>query len=39
MINLRYVALDDIRSVLAELGIGVEDLTREYTGAFSAQRG
>ncbi|WP_031486587.1 class IV adenylate cyclase [Streptomyces bicolor] len=32
-------ALDDIRSVLAELGIGAEDLTREtYTGAVAAQR-
>ncbi|MGW7378554.1 class IV adenylate cyclase [Streptomyces sp. NPDC054794] len=33
-------ALDDIRSVLIELGIGPEDLTREtYTGAVAAQRG
>jgi adenylate cyclase class 2 len=33
-------ALDDIRAVLAELGIGAEDLTREtYTGAVAAQRG
>ncbi|AXE86846.1 class IV adenylate cyclase [Streptomyces sp. Go-475] len=33
-------ALDDIRAVLAELGIGEEDLTREtYTGAVAAQRG
>ncbi|WP_316754086.1 class IV adenylate cyclase [Streptomyces herbicida] len=33
-------ALDDIRSVLAELGIGPEDLTREtYTGSVAAQRG
>jgi adenylate cyclase class 2 len=32
-------ALDDIRAVLAELGIGAEDLTREtYTGAVAAQR-
>jgi adenylate cyclase class 2 len=32
-------ALDDIRAVLAELGIGPEDLTREtYTGAVAAQR-
>ncbi len=32
-------ALDDIRAVLAELGIGTEDLTREtYTGAVAAQR-
>ncbi|MFD9075073.1 class IV adenylate cyclase [Streptomyces lasiicapitis] len=33
-------ALDDIREVLADLGIGSEDLTREtYTGAVAAQRG
>jgi adenylate cyclase class 2 len=33
-------ALDDIRAVLAELGIRPEDLTREtYTGAVAAQRG
>jgi adenylate cyclase class 2 len=33
-------ALDDIRAVLADLGIGPEDLTREtYTGAVAAQRG
>lgn len=33
-------ALDDIRAVLAELGIGPEDLTRDtYTGAVAAQRG
>ncbi|QIB47979.1 class IV adenylate cyclase [Streptomyces aureoverticillatus] len=33
-------ALDDIREVLADLGIGAEDLTREtYTGAVAAQRG
>ncbi|GKQ35072.1 hypothetical protein ALMP_16190 [Streptomyces sp. A012304] len=33
-------ALDDIRAVLAELGIGAEDLTREtYTGAVAARRG
>jgi adenylate cyclase class 2 len=32
-------ALDDIRAVLEELGIGVEDLTREtYTDAVAAQR-
>ncbi|WP_020141118.1 class IV adenylate cyclase [Streptomyces sp. 351MFTsu5.1] len=32
-------ALDDIRAVLAELGIAPEDLTREtYTGAVAAQR-
>ncbi|MFJ9752585.1 class IV adenylate cyclase [Streptomyces chartreusis] len=32
-------ALDDIRAVLAGLGIGAEDLTREtYTGAVAAQR-
>ncbi|MER5470863.1 class IV adenylate cyclase [Streptomyces sp. NPDC002685] len=32
-------ALDDIRAVLAELGIGPEDLTRElYTDAVRAQR-
>ncbi|GGN46830.1 class IV adenylate cyclase [Streptomyces fuscichromogenes] len=32
-------ALTDIRAVLAELGIGPEDLTREtYTGAVAAQR-
>ncbi|WP_330301583.1 MULTISPECIES: class IV adenylate cyclase [unclassified Streptomyces] len=32
-------ALDDIRAVLAELGIGPEDLTRElYTDAVAAQR-
>ncbi|MEU2300562.1 class IV adenylate cyclase [Streptomyces antibioticus] len=32
-------ALDDIRAVLADLGIGAEDLTREtYTGAVTAQR-
>ncbi|MFE7277928.1 class IV adenylate cyclase [Streptomyces sp. NPDC057623] len=32
-------ALDDIRAVLAELGIVAEDLTREtYTGAVAAQR-
>ncbi|MCX4616055.1 MULTISPECIES: class IV adenylate cyclase [Streptomyces] len=32
-------ALDDVRAVLAELGIGAEDLTREtYTGAVAAQR-
>ncbi|WP_155058893.1 class IV adenylate cyclase [Streptomyces blattellae] len=32
-------ALDDIRAVLAELGIGSEDLTREtYTGAVAARR-
>ncbi|KFG05593.1 class IV adenylate cyclase [Streptomyces scabiei] len=32
-------ALDDIRAVLAELGIEAEDLTREtYTGAVAAQR-
>ncbi|MFD9861735.1 class IV adenylate cyclase [Streptomyces alboflavus] len=33
-------ALDDIREVLADLGIGAEDLTREtYTGAVASQRG
>ncbi|WP_210591386.1 class IV adenylate cyclase [Streptomyces sp. GESEQ-35] len=33
-------ALDDIRSVLSEFGIGPENLTREtYTGAVTAQRG
>ncbi|MGA4839085.1 class IV adenylate cyclase [Streptomyces sp. G45] len=33
-------ALDDVRAVLAELGIGQEDLTREtYTGAVAARRG
>jgi adenylate cyclase class 2 len=33
-------ALDDIRAVLAELGIGPEDLTRElYTDAVAARRG
>ncbi|GHG72582.1 class IV adenylate cyclase [Streptomyces griseocarneus] len=33
-------ALDDLRSVLAELGIGPEDLTRElYTEAVAARRG
>lgn len=33
-------ALDDIRSVLAGLGVGPEDLTREtYTGAVAAHRG
>lgn len=32
-------ALDDVRAVLVELGIGPEDLTREtYTGAVAAQR-
>jgi len=32
-------ALDDVRAVLAELGIGQEDLTREtYTGAVATQR-
>ncbi|WP_327319270.1 class IV adenylate cyclase [Streptomyces sp. NBC_01235] len=32
-------ALDDIRAVLADLGVGAEDLTREtYTGAVAAQR-
>ncbi|MEU6352210.1 class IV adenylate cyclase [Streptomyces sp. NPDC047072] len=32
-------ALDDIRAVLAELGIGPDDLTREtYTGAVAARR-
>ena len=32
-------ALDDVRVVLAELGIGPEDLTREtYTGAVASQR-
>lgn len=32
-------ALGDIRAVLAELGIGLEDLTREtYTGAVAARR-
>ncbi|MFD5699915.1 class IV adenylate cyclase [Streptomyces lasiicapitis] len=32
-------ALDDIRDVLADLGIGAEDLTREtYTGAVAARR-
>lgn len=32
-------ALDDVRAVLADLGIGPEDLTREtYTGAVAAQR-
>ncbi|MFI5684666.1 class IV adenylate cyclase [Streptomyces sp. NPDC051636] len=32
-------ALEDIRAVLADLGIGPEDLTREtYTGAVAAQR-
>ncbi|MGW2044626.1 class IV adenylate cyclase [Streptomyces sp. NPDC001858] len=32
-------ALDDIRAVLADLGIGPDDLTREtYTGAVAAQR-
>ncbi|WP_405645890.1 class IV adenylate cyclase [Streptomyces sp. NBC_00019] len=32
-------ALEDIRAVLAELGIGPQDLTREtYTGAVAAQR-
>lgn len=32
-------ALDDIRAVLADLGIGAGDLTREtYTGAVAAQR-
>ncbi|MFE0509754.1 class IV adenylate cyclase [Streptomyces sp. NPDC058964] len=34
------LALEDIRSVLAEVGIGPEDLTREtYTGAVATQRG
>jgi adenylate cyclase class 2 len=34
------VALDGIRAVLAELGIGPQDLTREtYTAAVAAQRG
>lgn len=33
-------ALDDVRAVLADLGVGPEDLTREtYTGAVAAQRG
>ncbi|MFJ8140668.1 class IV adenylate cyclase [Streptomyces sp. NPDC096013] len=33
-------ALDDIRAVLADLGIGPEDLTRDtYTDAVAAQRG
>ncbi|MEU6802508.1 class IV adenylate cyclase [Streptomyces neyagawaensis] len=33
------VALEDVRAVLAVLGIGPEDLTREtYTGAVAAQR-
>jgi hypothetical protein len=33
-------ALDDIRAVLAELGIGPQDLTREaYTAAVATQRG
>ncbi|AVH57788.1 MULTISPECIES: class IV adenylate cyclase [Streptomyces] len=33
-------ALDDVRAVLAELGIGPEDLTRAtYTGAVAAERG
>ncbi|MFE2605272.1 class IV adenylate cyclase [Streptomyces mirabilis] len=33
-------ALDDVRVVLADLGIGPEDLTREaYTGAVAAHRG
>ncbi|MEU1373151.1 class IV adenylate cyclase [Streptomyces triculaminicus] len=33
-------ALDDLRTVLAELGIGPEDLTRElYTEAVAARRG
>lgn len=33
-------ALDDVRAVLADLGIGPDDLTREtYTGAVAAQRG
>ncbi len=33
-------ALGDIREVLADLGVGAEDLTREtYTGAVAAQRG
>lgn len=33
-------ALDSIRAVLAGLGIGPEDLTREtYTGAVAARRG
>jgi hypothetical protein len=32
-------ALDDIRAVLEDLGIGPKDLTREtYTGAVAAQR-
>jgi adenylate cyclase class 2 len=32
-------ALDDIRAVLADLGIGPEDLTRElYTDAVAARR-
>lgn len=32
-------ALNDIHSVLTELGIGPEDLTREtYTGAVAARR-
>ena len=32
-------ALDDIRAVLADLGIGPQDLTRDtYTGAVAAQR-
>lgn len=32
-------ALDDVRAVLADLGIGPDDLTREtYTGAVAAQR-
>jgi adenylate cyclase class 2 len=32
-------ALDDIRAVLADLGIGADDLTREtYTGAVATQR-
>ncbi|WP_432133171.1 MULTISPECIES: class IV adenylate cyclase [unclassified Streptomyces] len=33
-------ALDDVRAVLTDLGIGAEDLTREtYTSAVAAQRG
>ncbi|MFD9651756.1 hypothetical protein [Streptomyces mirabilis] len=33
-------ALGDVRAVLADLGIGPEDLTREtYAGTVAAQRG
>lgn len=37
--HVQQYALDDIRAVLADLGIGPEDLTRElYTDAVAAQR-